>query len=67
MTRAQAARAAVLALAVGLAVLCWQVHALLALAPLIIPGTPAALLLWGGRGGRDPYDVLHLYPPPPDE
>lgn len=33
----------------------------LACGPLMCPGLPAALVLWAGRGGRDPYDVRHLY------
>lgn len=35
--------------------------AVLACGPLMCPALPAALLLWAGRGGRDPLDVSHLY------
>jgi hypothetical protein len=61
VSRAQLGRAAVTLLAVLLAVLLWQVHPLLAAAPLIIPGAPALLLFGAGLRREDPYDVLHLY------
>lgn len=28
---------------------------------LVAVAAPAGLLLWARRGGRDPYDVTHLY------
>lgn len=59
------ARAAVLAAGVVLAVLAAQVHLLLAVGPLLVLGAPAGLLLWAGRGGRDPYDVSARYGAPP--
>jgi hypothetical protein len=44
-----------------LAVLAGLVHPLLALAPLIVLGLPAALMLGSTIRRGDPYDVLHLY------
>ncbi len=63
MTAAQRHRLAAVALAVALAGLLgpW-VHPVAALAPLVVLGLPAGLLLWAGRGGRDAYDVRYRYP-----
>jgi hypothetical protein len=65
VTCAQAARAAVVGFAAGLAYLAGQLHPIFALAPLVVLGVPAAALLWAGRGGRDPYDVGARYGVPP--
>lgn len=71
MSPAQRQRLGVLCLALGLALAAWAaldaldprpwVALIGAAGPLIIPGGPAALLLWHGRGGRDPLDVSHRY------
>lgn len=55
--------AIVLALAALAAGFVWQVHPLLALAPLVMPGLPAALLLQAMIRHGDPYDVTYRYSP----
>jgi hypothetical protein len=49
--------AVVLALAVVLAVLAWQAHPILALAPLVILGLPAGLMAWETWRYGDAYDL----------
>lgn len=66
MTAADARRAAAVCLAAALAVLAWHLHPVIAAGPALL-GLPALLLLWAGRGGRNPYDVTRQYPRPPDE
>ncbi len=62
MTGPQRHRLAALALACALGgLLGTWVHPVAALAPLVLLGLPAGLLLWAGRGGRDAYDVRHRY------
>lgn len=51
----------VLALAGLLAWLLWGVHPLLAAAPLVALGLPAALMLQATIRHGDPYDVLYKY------
>jgi hypothetical protein len=57
------AQAVVVAVALGLAALAWQLHPILALGPLVCPGLPAALMLAATLRHGDPYDVSHRYPP----
>jgi hypothetical protein len=54
---------AVLVLTGGLAVAAWQAHPVLALAPLVALGLPAALMLGATIRHGSPYDVSHRYPP----
>jgi hypothetical protein len=70
--RRAAVPALVLVLAVVLALLAWALLAVLdprpwvallgACGPLIVPGGPAALMLWAALRHCDPYDVSHRYP-----
>jgi len=50
-------------LAAGLlAALLWGAHPVLAAAPLLVVGLPAALMLGATIRHGDPYDVSHKYP-----
>jgi hypothetical protein len=49
-----------LVLMAAAAVAAGLLHPLLAAGPLLL-AAPAVLLLWGSRGGRDPYDVSARY------
>jgi hypothetical protein len=60
--REAAPASAVLGLAAGLAYLLGHLHPVLAAVPLVMPGAPAALMLWARLRHGDPYDVRYRYP-----